>query len=212
MSYLQETEVAVSQLFESLEYYEKLLQNIKTPICSFSAASDEDANKKLEQWSRDNRDEIDASLERQREYSAKQFSRDTICGAILQIAAMGLQLEGRKHTPRKKFAHLISGKRNCNARYFCCGREVRGVPAGLIIYAARNQYNHQDSETLNDLNTEIFDTLALNHGIDAIPDVKDPGFNLATQSLTIYAGNALFILGWKTYDLYLEDMRKLLKE
>jgi hypothetical protein len=188
------------------------LKEIKTPICSFSAASDEDAKQKLEQWSRDNRREIDASLQRQREYSAKQFSKDTICGAILQIAAMGMQLEGFKHAPPHEFAHLISAKRNPNARYFCCGREVRGVPAGLIIYAARNQYNHQDSETLSELNTAIFDTIALNHGLKTMPHTKDPGFNLDNQSLKIYAGNALFVLGWNSYELYLEDMQALLKE
>jgi len=93
---------------------------------------------------------------------------------------MGIKLEGHPCQPPEIFRSMISDEGEI--LNFCCGRSVRGVPVGLIIYATRNQYNHQDANSLNKLNTTIFDTLAYNHGIKGMENVKEPAFE-CEQSL-----------------------------
>jgi hypothetical protein len=212
MSYLTETEVATRQLFQALDYYNALLKAIDPPVFVGSAKKQEEFERNLEDWREKKRSEIDSSLERARAYAAKQFSRDTISGSIIQIAAMGLQLEGQPGEPPQVFAEIFDEMKKGKAKVlpFCCGREIRGVPAGLISYAARNQYNHQDEQNLNRLNTAIFDTLAYNHGVEGFEDFKEPAFDLENQHLQVYAGNAMHILGWFSYKDYRREMDLLL--
>jgi hypothetical protein len=85
------------------------------------------------------------------------------------------------------------------------------VPIGLIIYAARNQYNHWDEEHLrNRVNEWVFNTLATRHGIKGAEKFKDPAFDLNNKMIQIFSSNVVFILGWHSYDLYLADMENLL--
>ncbi len=92
---------------------------------------------------------------------------------------------------------------------FCIGRQVHGVPVGLIVSAARNQYNHWDNER-HEATRRIFDALCAafyNHPF------YDLAFDVGNPTITIRANEVLLgALHWTTYDRYEEEIRLLLKE
>jgi hypothetical protein len=130
MSYLTETEVATKQLFEALDYYQKLLEALDPPVFVASATSKEQVDKRFEDWLAKKITEIESSIERQRAYSAQQFSRDMISGSIFQVAAMGIQLEGIPREPPRCFAQLFSQDRNAAARHFLLWSGNQGCTIG----------------------------------------------------------------------------------
>lgn len=158
--YLNQTEKAVLQLFESLKYYQSLLDNIEPQVLASESEITEEA---IRQWEQDSRDAIGRYREAERTYFGQVFSYQTICGCILQIAARGISVYSTQlsipASCRSFITHL-----DRKVIPFCIGREVRGLPIGLIIYAGRNQYNHWDVPTLNTTNTKIFDIISRDHG------------------------------------------------
>lgn len=93
------------------------------------------------------------------------------------------------------------------AQKFCVGKEIKGVPIGLIIYAARNQYNHMDEEQYNKQTTSVFDELARYEMTD---NIKHPAFDLKNPDIINYSHNVLALLSWNKYESYLSDMQKLI--
>jgi hypothetical protein len=91
---------------------------------------------------------------------------------------------------------------------FCVGRKVRNLPIGLIIYAARNQYNHLDEKELTEqINKRVFQLLS---SYETGDKYTDPAFDINNPDLTIYSHNIVGLLGWITYENYLCDMRCML--
>lgn len=78
----------------------------------------------------------------------------------------------------------------------------------LIIYAARNQYNHWDDENAHEMTEKVFGVLSSAFSLDPLSDL---GFELSNPSITVFASEVLLVaLGWRTYDRYLLEMRSLL--
>lgn len=86
---------------------------------------------------------------------------------------------------------------------FAIGREVAGLPLGLIIYAARNQYNHFEErlEELNEDNRAVIELLAQRDILIGHLLTIDPPKPLSYRIVEM--------LGWKHYTLYEQDMRDL---
>lgn len=207
--YLRETESAVRNLFENLEQYHAILKKIKYPGFVSAYTSMEDSDVAFKKWQRKNRAAYKRASERQRQYLGYRFSIGTLCGAILQIAHMGISLYSKNKAVPPELSSII--KPGSKAVCFCTGRPVREVPIGLIIYAGRNQYAHFDEEHLkNPVNEWVFNTLATKHGIKSAEKFKDPAFDLSNERILIYSSNVLPILGWDNYDPYLADMKNLL--
>jgi|GEM_PF-4735323 len=83
--YLNKTESATKNLIEGINSYFEILREVQLPI--FISESD----KSYEQWGLDHREKIDESLRAQRDYHDEVFAMATMCGALLQIASMGIQ-------------------------------------------------------------------------------------------------------------------------
>ena len=77
----------------------------------------------------------------------------------------------------------------------------------MILYAARNQYNHMDEELKNKLAVFVFDTIA-QYELDG--KGKDPAFDLQNTVIDNYSHNILALLEWTNYDKYISDMGKII--
>ena len=90
---------------------------------------------------------------------------------------------------------------------FSAGRVIRGLPIGIIIYAARNQYNHWDDPSPHKITEKVFDALSLQHGYGP---ARDPSFDLTNPVLKIYSHNVIGLLEWKSYESYLTDIKTII--
>ena len=205
--YLKETEHAARQLFEGLAHYWNLLEKMTKPVFVTDVPfHDQSAwNAAFTEWREANKETIERSSEISREYFGLSFSNATLCGSVLQIASMGIWLFSRNATiPESCKSFVNEGQ---DAVCYCIGREVRGLPIGIVIYAARNQYNHWDDEKPRRIMQAVFDFLALGHGHGP---ARDPAFDLSKPNLHIYSHNVLELLEWHSYDAYHADMTSLI--
>lgn len=101
-------------------------------------------------------------------------------------------------------------KPNTPTAKFCIGRRFHGIPVGLLVYAARVQYNHWDEGKLNKPVAEaIFDRLRRHYH-------NEPTFDMAyvwnfPQAKPVSHYILRYELRWMSYDGYLRDMREALK-
>ena len=205
--YIEETKHAVKQLFETIAYYRRMLDEMPSPVFVSDTPFDdkESWEREFNQWQENHRREIERSLEKSWEYLGLSFSNATLCGSVLQIASMGIELfSSNTQIPSCCSSFVKPGQK---AIKHCIGREVRGLPIGIIIYAARNQYNHWDDPQPHRITKAIFDSLACNHGYG---EVRDPAFDLSNANLRIYSHNILGLLGWKSYEDYEKDIRAII--
>ena len=218
--YLKKTESAVIHLFEGINSYLKILKNSPPPI--YIGESGDTLNQKpaFINWKAANQTKNQSFLQARREFLTEEFALATLCGSLLQIAAMGIQLcsnnQGIPENLPKDLSPLIKEK----VEKFCIGRRVRGVPIGLVIYAGRNQYNHMNDKVndkvndkgLSTLNTTIFNLLALGYryeqAIENSP--KDPAFDLENERLINFSSNITTLLEWINYKSYYTDMHSLI--
>jgi hypothetical protein len=198
--YFQKTEHAVRHLYAGLDscwthYLEALeqwdpIRHLGEPITPESQAA---AKRYVEQADK---------------YFDLKFSEATFAGAILQVAYMGIRLFSRQTSGAPSYKHLIESDRRkiiASAIPFCIGPERHGIPVGLIIYAARHQYNHWDEEPKNDVTRNVFRALTAAF-CDSV--WSDLAFELSNPSMSVYAGEVLLVgLGWTTYDKYLVEMK-----
>jgi hypothetical protein len=138
--YLSQTEHAVKQLFAALDVYRSILEADPRPAFIYSGDPDDtDARDlALRAWYNENNAAIQESLQRQREYVGLTFSNAMLCGAVLQISAMGITTYSTNSDIPKSCADYV--KPGTHASRFCVGRHVKDVPLGLVVLAARNQY------------------------------------------------------------------------
>lgn len=206
--YISKTESAVRMLFGGIESYLLILKRNRLSGFSSRYGNDADFREKYDLWAQENEEEIQASLASQRHYLAESFAQGTLCGAILQVAAKAIECYSENEVVPHDWHDLIGP--NSRAAPFCIGRDIRGVPAGLVIYAARNQHTHFEEVNLREPNVEVFRRLAANHGINSHDPFLDPAFDLERKALVSYASNCTGLLGWRNYSSYESDMRKLL--
>lgn len=202
--YLNQTEKAIRQLFDSLRYYQGLLDRIEPQVF---VTETEATVEEIRQWEEENREAMDRCRNAERDYFGQVFSNQTICGSILQIAARGISIYSNHTTIPTSCSSFITPSHG-KVIPFCVGREVRSLPIGLIIYAGRNQYAHWDDQSLSSTNTKIFDIMSREHGYGS--HLIDPSFDLTNQQLKIYSHNILAILGWRMYEDYISDMKDMI--
>lgn len=206
--YLQKTESASRMLFEAADSYRAILRAAPNPILVASVCDDGAHEQRvIADWVENNRDAIEEARVAQRTFVAESFALGVVCGSILQVAVMAIQLFSRNAAVPDAFHGLI-GVGTKTAR-FCVGREVRGVPMGLVAYAGRNQYNHLDDNQLRDPNLTIFNRLALNWR-GSRGEILDPAFDLQNEQLQNYAPNIVSLLGWEDYGQFQHELSDLL--
>ena len=200
------TKHAVIQLFDSLNYYSKLIEESMPPdfygSMDIDASHDDIAEAFNKYWKENSefRDKQDYANKMGDEYLATVFAHATICGSILQVAHMAIS----------KFSTYDGECLVLTEKYkrFGIGREVNNIPLGLVIYAGRNQYNHWD-ENAKLKTKEIFDFIATKNGA---LNYKDPCFDLEHEKLKIYSHNILGLIGWKIYEDYEKDILDMLSK
>lgn len=206
--YLDKTESATRKLFEGVESYIAILESSPFPIFSTWYSNDSDLDRQLANWAEDNKEQIAASIQAQRTFTAQSFAQATLCGSILQVAAKALECYSTNQEVPADWQQAVSP--GTRAARFCIGRRVRKIPLGLIIYAGRNQHMHFEDQTLRDPNVSVFDRLALNHEYPTDTPFRDPAFDLSTTIVVSMSNNITGLIGWRSYEAYMHDMHLLL--
>jgi hypothetical protein len=141
-----------------------------------------------------------------KKYFDLKFSESVFAGSVLQIAAMGIRYFSHNESIPESCREIVPADATLVIP-FCIGKELCGLPTGLIIYAARNQYNHWD-EYPREITANLFAVLSHSFREDMFHDLA---FSLSNPSITVYSSEILFIaLGWTTYEKYLSEMEALL--
>ena len=195
--YLLQTEHAVRHLYEGIAscwaYYQEALKH--WDISKGHPKTPEDMAA------------LNRFLELARKHFDLKFSEGVFAGSILQIAAMGIRYFSRNESIPESCRRIVPVKAK-TAIQFCIGKEIYGLPIGLIIYAARNQYNHWDAECPNKITAGVFNVLSSYFREDTFHDLA---FSLSNPGIIVYASECLLTaLGWRTYEEYLSEMETLL--
>ncbi|NKI97567.1 hypothetical protein [Rhizobacter sp. SG703] len=208
--YLDKTRSAAQRLFEGIDAYLALLRDHSTTFVT-SHTSEEDFQRQYDAWYAERRSAIQAALDAQKQYIGESFAQATLCGAVLQLAAKAIECYSKNsHIPQDWVSFV---KPHSKPVPFCTGRLVRGIPLGLVVYAARNQHTHFEDQNLREPNVEVFRRLAVNHGYGkgSTGPVVDPAFHLGTKSIVSFANNVTALLEWRSLEAYEADMRMLLE-
>lgn len=205
--YASSTETAVRKLFEGIASYTEILRAVRGTTFVSGQVDKEKFEAEYQAWAHKHKRRLERSFAAQREFSEQSFAMATLCGTVLQVAAKAIEC----YSPVKSVpAHLTQIVGNAkSATPFCLGREIRGLPIGLIIYAGRNQHTHFNEKRFAKVNEAVFDRIA------ALPEqsaIRDPALDLKNPLLSSFASNITFFLGWRTYKIYKRDMQKLLGE
>lgn len=204
--YLDRTESAARHLLNGLDGYRAILRRAPVLVQCGGYASREEHDAAIDQWLETNESGLEARRFVEREYLAEHNALAALCGSLLQLSVMTVQLfSNNKEVPESVRDIIQPGKK---AATFSLGREIRTVSIGLVIYAGRNQYNHFDEGTLREPNSAIFERLATCGGYGE--RIRDPAFDLQNESLRNYAPNIVGLLEWRGYDAYRADMESLL--
>ena len=183
--YLAQTKDAVQQLISAAVRYEEILAGEIPP----SQAKEQS--------------QVERYMAAAEEYFGLQFSQATLCGSILQVAFMGIDLFSENTVIPPDCSNLVRPI-DTKAIKFCIGRPVHSIPIGLLVYAGRNQYNHWDDKTFDFPTTEVFEAL-----IDAYRENSffDMAYELNYPERTIKSNYiVLGELGWGDYDSFYRDM------
>jgi hypothetical protein len=150
---------------------------------------------------------LDRYLELAGKYFDLKFSEAMFAGAVRQVAYMAIRLYSRNSLIPTSCSELVRPAQK-SAIPFCIGRERHGVPTGLIIYAARNQYSHWDEEEPHEVTKKIFGALSATFYHNTLSDLA---FELSNPTINVYANEILLgALGWTSHEIYLAEMKSLL--
>lgn len=207
--YIAKTESAMRMLFEGIDSYSEILRRHPLSVFVTPYTNATNSNAQYEEWAKENRHSIAASLEAQKKYIAESFAKATLCGAVLQVAAKALECYSKNTDIPSRWSPVI--KQESKAVPFCIGRLIHDVPLGLVIYAARNQHTHFGEAKLREPNLSVFERLATNHGIQSSQLFRHPAFDLQNTGLVSFASNCTALIDWCSYEAYEKDMRDLLE-
>lgn len=219
-NYLERSRSALEALCAAVDNYLGVLD--REPIVTgpgWSETVDEvERQARIEQWYRENQEAIERRAAAEREYFAESFALAAICGSILQIAHIAIQVYSRNDAVPDVLADgsrlpeplRERVTRNTAARRAAIGRPVLGLPLGLLVYAGRNQYAHMDDQDLNEPGKSIFLTLAARYGLPNTWDNPqrplDPAFKVPNPAVPNMAGNIRALLGWSTFEHIQRDL------
>jgi hypothetical protein len=204
--YLTKTESAVRKLFEAIDSYTAVLTRAPQAVFVTSYVEGEEPYQLYEKWAKDNEVIIGESKRAQEEFLAEGFALATMCGAVLQVASKAIECFSANTSVPAAWSGAIGNTQS--AVPFCIGKEIRTVPLGLVIYAARNQHTHFDDPKPHRVNSAVFEALALNHGYGG--SFKDPAFDLSNPRITSLSSNVTALIKWRSYESYASDMKALL--
>lgn len=202
--YLRKTESAVQTLFKGIDTYVALLRGHSDAVFVTSYTNYADLQLQFDAWAEKNQEALARQRAAVTRYSDEVFAQAALCGSVLQIAAKGLSIYSDNATVPKEWKSVVS---KSMARY-CIGRSLRGVPLGLVIYAARNQHTHYEDDELREPGPAVFESLAVNHGYSSAE--RDPSFDLNNKAIDSFANNVTGLMGWRSYEAYLADMELLI--
>ena len=194
--YLKQTEPAVQHMFLALDLYRGL-----TLRPSLEKYRQDDGGIQM------TRDEAIKFLRDESNAMGLDIAKATLSGAIIQVAYSGIKQYSTNKKVSKSCRQLgipIKGKAK-----FCVGREIHSLPIGLIIYAARIQYNHWEEGTpKNPTAKDVFTHLRTVH-------LNDPWHDLVYElnwprSRPVTHHVLQLELEWNTYNDYLSDMKQML--
>ncbi|HML79349.1 hypothetical protein [Geobacter sulfurreducens] len=206
--YLSKTESATRKLFDGVESYLKILRKVKAPVFVHDYVGEAEGTRLFEEWAKKNEKWLQAYAQSQNEYIDQIFAQATLCGAILQIAAMGI----RKFSSNSSIPEELEGIPKINsARKFCIGRIVNDTPIGLIIYAGRNQFNHMDDDEVREPTRAIFKRFGqIGPSRFVKTPYQDPAFDLDNPKIMNFSSNVTALLDWRTYEAFEADMIAML--
>ncbi len=202
--YLAKTTSAVRHLFEAVNSYRSVLDNAHAPIFITSTLDEQEREKELQAWLDRHADAIQAAREAERRYFDESSALAIICGALLQVADKAFECFSVHCAVPGSWGSVITEHSAC----CCVGRVVRNVPLGLVVRASRNQHMHFDDDKPRTLTEAVFDRLAIYHGRNTDPEVRDPAFDLRNDRLVSYAHNIVALLKWDSYEAYETDLRR----
>lgn len=205
--FIERTQSAVESLFIGIDSYLHILRRARPPVLVGIYSTETEHEDALERWMKmkENADAIEARFEAQRAFMSEKYALTVLCGSLLQVASTAIRLYSKnRHIPEE----FLDIEKNDSHATFCIGRRVREVPIGLVVIAARNQYNHIEDKKLHVLSSTVFEWLATKHGYGT--DLRDPAFDLKKQLAWNYASNITGLLGWRKYENYEQDIRSML--
>jgi len=193
-AYFRDTEHAVRHFYDGLDscwsYYQRALEHW-------------DISQVGQPMTPERRAGLDRYLQLAGKYFDLKFSEAMFAGAILQVAYMAIRLYSQNRSIPANCVQLVRSSQK-SAIPFCIGANRHGVPIGLIIYAARNQYSHWDDEEPHEVTKNVFYALsaAFYHNM-----LTDLAFELSNPTINVYANEVLLTaLGWRSYDTYLTEI------
>jgi hypothetical protein len=165
----------------------------------------------LEQYRQDdggiriNRDQAQHYLKDEIDAMSLDIAKSTLSGAIIQVAYSGISQHSTE-TKIPKELHIATDRRKAK---FCIGRDVHGLPLGLVIYAARIQYNHwEEGMPKNQTAKYVFTHLASVRMNDPWHDLVYELDWPVTRPVTHHILE--LELQWHKYEDYLSDMKQML--
>lgn len=204
--YIAQVDKAVTQIINSLKYYDQLLDDgiIISPF--FAENEESKPNEKYLEWYKENEDRIKNSQNKLEEFGGLYYSRQILSGALLQIVDRGIVLF-RNEVDTSKIPDWVKkaldGKLNSIIPFFH-GKIIWNLPQGLIVHAARNQFNHFDEEAINSKSTRV----VLNHIAE-----QDASINadLYSREKGIIAHRVIKKFGWHHRRFFDQDFKELLR-
>lgn len=196
------------KVFEAIDSYLQILQPPLMPSITTTYSDKATLKVKFEEWAKKNEEAIAAARQAQQKFVTETFALSTLCGVVLQVAYKAIELFSRNTTIPSDLSHLIG--EGSKAKIFCCGKHIRGVPVGLVIYAGRNQHMHFDDPDLREPSRSVLDLLASYFCLRTEMCVMDPAFDTENRKLVSLSANITGLIGWRSYDAYIKDMHALL--
>lgn len=208
--YLDRTSSAVKHLFAGIESYIALLR----PTTELTFISGEfpgpERDAQFHRWLTENANALEHAKTAYAHFAAESFALSTLCGAVLQAAEKALDLYSSNPAIPIDLPPWIKAKLKPNRARYCVGRPVRGVPLGLIVYAGRNQHAHHE-ELPNEPGLSVFEHLAAYPYPPDKSPLRTPDFNVRGAAHSSYAGNITSLIGWRSYEAYIDDMHGMLQ-
>jgi hypothetical protein len=154
-SYFRETEPAVRHMFAALLEYDSV-----TVPPSLGTYADSSGVIRL------NRAQAEQYMRALTESLGLEVAKATLCGSIAQVAYMAINHFSHNAAVDPKCGVFAVTQRSKAAKC-CVGRHLHGIPLGLLIYAARVQYNHWDEGMPNNpVPRAVFDALYRHYAND----------------------------------------------
>jgi len=195
-SYIEQSRPAVQHLFNGLNEYDSLR------IPSISDYFDETGLLKM------TKEKNEEFLKAYGQHFALEFSRASLAGSVLQIAYIGVK-RNSQDPPIGPECSKFDVAPGTTAAAFCLGRNIKGIPEGLLIFAGRIQYNHwEEGEPDRSVAQKVFRELVHIYYNDQNFDMAYVLDYPSPRPVTHYI--VRLELGWKTYDDYESSMRSML--